>query len=130
MTPLIRTDYLKLQWRQLTSILVYRCRGFCIKRHRSNRGWLNGSSKDFLYGFQLQLYSHVVVDHKCVKHIDSPFKSNGINRSIGVPAMIVNYFEDARSLTLPGPRTWVFASKPRHAEGGSNLILKNCFGES
>jgi hypothetical protein len=64
-----------------------------------------------------------------MKHINSTFKPDGIDRSVGVPAVIVNDFKNTGTLTFPGFRIGVFSAKLRHAKSGSNLIFDR-LGES
>src|SRR6266850_1923847 len=64
-----------------------------------------------------------------MKHVDSMFRLDRVNRPIGVSAMVLDHFEDSRSLPPPGLRVQVLSPKLSNAESGSNFI-DNRLGES
>src|SRR5437660_9829166 len=45
-----------------------------------------------------------------------------VHRSIGVPPMVLDYFENPWSFPSPRFRAWVLATELRNAESGSNFI--------
>src|SRR5260370_42232707 len=57
-----------------------------------------------------------------MEHIDSELKFHGIDRRIGVCAVIFDHFKDAGPWSSPRFRAWMFPAKLRNAESGSNLI--------
>ena len=57
-----------------------------------------------------------------MKYVDRVLKFDRVHRSIGVSAMVLDYFEDAWSFPSPRFRAWVLATKLRNAERGSNFI--------
>ena len=60
---------------------------------------------------------------KRVKNIHCPFKSNCVNRPIGVTAMVLHDLEDAWPLGSSGLSARVFAPQLCHAERGADLVL-------
>jgi len=57
-----------------------------------------------------------------MKYVDRVLKFDRVHRSIGVSAMVLDYFEDPWSFPSPRFRAWVLATKLRNAESGSNFI--------
>src|SRR6266404_3664820 len=57
-----------------------------------------------------------------MKYVDGVLEFDRVHRSIGISAMVLDYFEDPWSLPSPRFRAWVLATKLRNAESGSNFI--------
>src|SRR2546423_11891196 len=57
-----------------------------------------------------------------MKYIDGVFEFDRVHRSIGISAMVLDYFEAPWSFPSPRFRAWVLATKLRNAESGSNFI--------
>src|SRR6266699_13016 len=57
-----------------------------------------------------------------MKYVDGVLEFDRVHRSIGVSAMVLDYFEDPWSFPSPRFRAWVLATKLRNAESGSNFI--------
>ena len=57
-----------------------------------------------------------------MKYVDRVLKFDRVHRSIGVSAMVLDYFEAPWSFPSPRFRAWVLATKLRNAESGSNFI--------
>jgi len=57
-----------------------------------------------------------------MKYVDGLLEFDRVYRSIGVSAMVLDYFEDPWSFPSPRFCAWVLATKLRNAESGSNFI--------
>ena len=57
-----------------------------------------------------------------MKYVDGVLEFDRVHRSIGISAMVLDYFEDPWSFPSPRFRAWVLATKLRNAESGSNFI--------
>src|SRR5246127_2842601 len=57
-----------------------------------------------------------------MKNVDGLLEFDRVYRSIGVSAMVLDYFEDSRSFPSPRFCASVLATKLRNAESGSNFI--------
>src|SRR5260370_37238447 len=57
-----------------------------------------------------------------MKYVDGVLEFDRVHRSIGVSAMVLDYFENPWSFPSPRFRAWVLATKLRNAESGSNFI--------
>jgi hypothetical protein len=63
-----------------------------------------------------------------VKNIDGLAEFHGEHRAIRIPAMIFDDFKNAGTVSLPGLRLRMLASRLRDAQGNADLVLRG-FGK-